>query len=168
MFTIIRPRAGDFFYDDDEFHQMKKDITVCKNLKVDGVVFGILNIDLSVDIKRNKELVEHAKPMCSTFHRAFDETINAEQALEDIISCGFQRILTSGHQATAEKGADEISKLISLAGNRIIIMPGGDVRSSNIDFLLQKTGAKEFHSSARIDMEINESEIVRMKAYISH
>lgn len=149
LHVIIRPRGGDFFYSDDEFEIMKRDIETCKQLKADGVVFGILNADGSIDKKRMKELVALSKPMSVTFHRAFDMTNDPFKALEDIIECGCQRILTSGQCSTATEGAELISKLISIAKGRIIIMPGGGIRSDNVASLISKTNSTEVHSSAK-------------------
>lgn len=149
LFTIIRPRGGDFFYSHEEFEIMKTDIQVCKDLGCDGVVFGILNDDATIDKVRCKILVQLAYPMSVTFHRAFDRVTEPSQALEDVIECGFERILTSGFYSTAMEGADNLKKLIQVADERIIIMPGSGVRSSNIGELAKTTSAIEFHSSAR-------------------
>lgn len=149
LFPIIRPRSGDFFYSDDEFEIMKTDIQVCKELGCDGVVFGILKEDATVDKIRCKILVQLAYPMSVTFHRAFDRVTDYSQALEDVIECGFERILTSGFYPTAIEGAENLKKLIQVADERIIIMPGSGIRSSNIKELMEITNAVEFHSSAR-------------------
>ena len=122
----------------------------CKKLGCDGLVIGILNRDGTVDKERNKQLVELAYPLGVTFHRAFDRTHDALQAMEDIIEIGCERILTSGQKPTALEGADLIAALIKQADGRTIIMPGSGVRSDNIVSLAEKTGAREFHSSARI------------------
>ena len=149
LFPIIRPRGGDFLYSDDEFEIMKTDIQVCKDLGCDGVVFGILNHDATIDITRCKILVQLAYPMSVTFHRAFDRVTNPTQALEDVIACGFERILTSGFYPTAMEGKENLKKLIELADERIIIMPGSGLRSENILEISQKTGSVEFHTSVR-------------------
>ncbi len=149
LFPIIRPRGGDFFYTDEEFEIMKTDIQVCKDLGCDGVVFGLLNEDATIDKPRCKILVKLAYPMSVTFHRAFDRVTEPSQALEDVIECGFERILTSGFHPTAMEGVDNLKKLIQVADERIIIMPGSGVRASNIGELAQTTAAVEFHSSAR-------------------
>jgi len=149
LHVMIRPRSGDFLYSDIEFETMKSDIEQCKVIGVDGVVFGILDSDAGVDKNRCKQLVELAKPMTSSFHRAFDRSKNPLLALEDVIECGFVRILTSGQKPTAIEGVNLILDLIRLADNRIIIMPGGGVREDNILELINKSGALEFHTSAR-------------------
>lgn len=149
LFPIIRPRGGDFLYSDAEFDIMKTDIQICKDLGCDGVVFGLLNNDATVDKIRCKILVQLAYPMCATFHRAFDRVTDPSQALDDVIECGFDRILTSGFYPTAMEGLDNLKKLIQVADERIIIMPGSGVRASNVGELAQALGAVEFHSSAR-------------------
>ncbi len=149
VFPIIRPRGGDFLYGDEEFEVMKKDILLCKQLGFEGAVIGLLNSDGTVDKKRTTTLVELAYPLEITFHRAFDRAINPLQALEDIITCGCQRILTSGQTPSAYNGKKLIKQLIEQADERIIIMPGSGVRSNNIAALAAYTGATELHSSAR-------------------
>ncbi len=146
---IIRPRGGDFLYSNDEFEIMKTDIEFAKKIGIDGVVFGILKTDGSVDVDRTKDLVNLAKPMSVTFHRAFDITNNPYQALEDIIACDCNRLLTSGQKNKAFDGIDLIRDLIEKARNRISIMPGSGINENNIQEIHQKTGAKEFHASLR-------------------
>jgi len=153
LYCMIRPRGGDFLYSDEEIAIMKKDVAVCKELGCDGVVFGLLNADGAVDIKNTAELVRLAYPMGVTFHRAFDRVKDPESALEVIIETGCERILTSGLKPTAPEGAELIARLIKDADDRIIIMPGSGVRSGNIMELAKKTGATEFHSSARMKLD---------------
>lgn len=148
LFVMIRPREGHFLYTEPEFEKMKSQILFCKTEKCDGIVFGILTSENKVDRIRCLELVELAKPMQCTFHRAFDEIENSEQALEEIIECGFTRLLTSGKEKTALEGAKNISELIQKAQGRITIMPGGGIRSATISELMKTTTANEFHSSA--------------------
>ena len=149
LFPIIRPRGGDFLYSDDEFEIMKADVQMCKELGCDGVVIGLLNEDATIDKKRSGMLVNIAYPMSVTFHRAFDRVAEPEKALEDVIETGCERILTSGFHPTVAEGAENLKKMIRLADERIIIMPGSGVRSENIVSLAESTGAAEFHSSAR-------------------
>ena len=155
LYPIIRPRGGDFLFDDDEFEMMKHDISLCKQLGCDGVVIGMLNADGTIDKKRCAKLVELAYPMGVTFHRAFDRCANPFEALEDIIDIGCERILTSGQYPTAMEGSQLINELIRQAETRIIIMPGSGVRSNNILKLKEKTGAEEFHTSARTLVKSN-------------
>lgn len=165
LFVMIRPRGGNFIYSNEEFEEMKEQILLCKEINCNGVVFGMLNERNQVDQKRNSELVQLAKPMQCTFHKAFDETDNALEALEDIIACGFTRILTSGQKPTATEGVELIRQLIEKAKSRIVIIPGGGVRSENISELLEKTGATEIHSAAinKTTLKINSEEIKSMK-----
>jgi copper homeostasis protein len=149
LYPIIRPRGGDFFYTNDEFEIIKTDIKICKDLDCDGVVIGMLNNDATIDKVRCSQLVNLAYPMSVTFHRAFDRVLNMEQAIEDIIEIGCERILTSGLFPTAMEGIENLNKLISFANERIIIMPGSGVRASNIAEIALLTNAVEFHSSAR-------------------
>lgn len=150
LYPIIRPRGGDFLFDTEDFEVMKNDVVLCKQIGCDGIVIGLLNDDGTIDKKRTSKLVELAYPLGVTFHRAFDWAINPQEALEDIIDCGCERILTSGQQPTAIEGALLINELIQQADNRIIIMPGSGIRASNIIDVAQKTNAEEFHTSARI------------------
>lgn len=151
--VIIRPRGGDFLYDDLEHKIMLQDIKNAVNLGADGVVFGCLTADGDIDIKRNKELIEAAGDLSVTFHRAFDMCKDPFVALEKIIELGFDRILTSGQKPKAAEGVSLLKELVIKAGDRIIIMPGSGVNAENIAFLAKETGAKEFHLSARESIE---------------
>lgn len=149
IFTMIRPRGGDFCYSENEFEVMKEDIIFAKNSGSDGVVFGILNPDGTIDIERNSILRELAYPMKVTIHRAFDMTEDSFKALEDIINFGADRILTSGREAKAEAGLELLAELVKKAGDRISIMPGAGVSLENTAKILEATGAKEIHLSAK-------------------
>lgn len=149
LYPIIRPRGGDFLYDDLEFEIMKKDIRLCKQLGCDGVVIGLLTADGKIDLPRTKELVELAWPIGVTFHRAFDMTDDAFQALEDVIETGCERILTSGQRNTAIEGASLIAELVNKAEGRIIIMAGSGVRANNVADLVNTAHAKEYHTTAK-------------------
>jgi len=152
LFPIIRPRGGDFLYSEEEFQVMKRDVQLCKELGCDGVVIGLLNADGAVDKKRTAVLAETAYPLGVTFHRAFDRVANPFEALEDVIACGCERILTSGLKPAAPEGMELLADLVRQSNDRIIIMPGSGIRSTNIKEIAEKTGAKEFHSSARISV----------------
>jgi copper homeostasis protein len=152
VYPIIRPRGGDFFYNDDEFTMMKSDVLLCRELGCDGVVIGLLNLDGSIDKERSKRLVQLAYPMGVTFHRAFDRAIHPFEALEDVIETGCERILTSGQLPTAMEGIQMLNELVRQANDRIIIMPGSGIRASNIETIAKQTGVEEFHSSARISL----------------
>lgn len=149
LYVMIRPRGGDFVYSDSEFEAMRYDVEVCKRAGCDGIVTGLLRPDGTVDAERTQRLVDAAYPMGVTFHRAFDRVPDPFAALETIIATGCERILTSGLMPTAPEGAARIRDLIRAAGQRISIMPGSGIRSSNIARLWEKTGATEYHTSAR-------------------
>ena len=149
LFPIIRPREGDFFYTEEEMSIMRTDIALCLELGCDGISIGVLRSNGKIDTERMKRIVEWAGTMAVTCHRAFDMTPDPFEALEDLISCGCQRILTSGQKAKAVDAIDVLTQLINIAGDRISIMPGGGLRASNIS-LLKTTGASEYHTSARI------------------
>jgi copper homeostasis protein len=149
VFPIIRPRGGDFLYTNNEFNAMRSDVLMARKLDYPGIVLGLLNADGSIDTERTKRLVDLASPMEVTFHRAFDRCKDPFKALEDIIATGCKRILTSGQVPNAADATPLLKKLVEQAGDRIIIMPGSGVRSNNIKEIIQATGAKEIHSSAR-------------------
>lgn len=153
VFVMIRPRGGDFCYSSYEYHAMKRDISQCQKLSVDGVVFGILNPDGTIDKKRCKELIGMARPLKVTCHRAFDMTRDPFEALEDCIEAGFDRILTSGQRARAVEGAELIGELIIKAGGRIAIMPGSGVNEETVKEIVSKTNTTEIHCSAATNVE---------------
>jgi copper homeostasis protein len=149
LYPIIRPRSGNYYYSDDEFEIVKRDILICKELGCDGVSIGVQTVTGEIDIPRFSELVDLAGQMGVTCNRAFDGTPDPLKALEDIVACGCERVLTSGQASAADGDMDLLAKLVQIAGDRIIIMPGAGVRSSNITKLMEKTKAREFHTSAR-------------------
>ena len=151
--VIIRPRGGDFLYSESEIREMVYDIEAAKELGVDGLVFGCLCPDGSVDMKNMRLLMEAAGDTPVTFHRAFDHTSDPFKALEDIIELGCARILTSGCRPTAAEGAPLLAQLVEKAGDRIIIMPGCGVNEGNIAETARLSGAREFHFSAREPVE---------------
>lgn len=153
LHVIIRPRGGDFLYTEGEYNIMKRDIEKCGEIGADGVVIGILRSDGAVDTERTAELVRFAKPMSVTFHRAFDMCSDPVKGLEDILSAGARRILTSGQKNTVPEGASLIRKLVEQAGSRIIIMPGSGLDESNISAMAKATGAVEFHLTGRKTVE---------------
>lgn len=148
IYVMIRPRGGDFYYSSYEFHAMKRDIIQCQKLSVDGIVFGILSEDGRIDKKRCAELIQKARPLRVTCHRAFDITRDPFEALEDCIEVGFDRILTSGRQAQAIKGVSLITELVQRAKGRITIMPGSGVNENTVEQIVEKTNAREIHFSA--------------------
>lgn len=166
--VMIRPRGVDFVYTNAEFEQMKSEIEQFKKINVDGFVFGILNKDNSFDNERNKELVTLASPVPCTFHRAFDVVANVYECLESLIDCGFKTVLTSGQAENVVKGIDVLQALVEKAGGRIVVMPGGGLRSENIEYLDQKVNASFYHSSAIIDSieTVNGVEVRKIKSYL--
>ncbi len=153
LHVMIRPRGGDFCYSDLEFEIMKRDIDLAKNAGADGVVFGLLNEDGSVDRERTGELVALAHPMRVTFHRAFDMTRDPFEALEDLVELGVDRILTSGQENSVLEGLDLITDLVQKAGDRIIVMPGAGVTERNIRKIVEHSGANEIHVYAPANVE---------------
>jgi copper homeostasis protein len=145
MNVIIRPRGGDFCYSRAEFEVMKLDIEVAKRAGADGVVIGILTEDGSVDKARSGELIQLARPMTVTFHRAFDVLRDPYAAMETLIELGVNRILTSGQDISVLEGLDLIADLVRKANQRIIIMPGGGITERNIKRIVELSGAQEFH-----------------------
>ena len=150
IFPMIRPRGGDYYHRPEEIEIIQKDILLCKELGFEGVVIGLLNIDGTIDKDNTARLVEAAYPLDVTFHRAFDRCKDPLEALETIIACGCTRILTSGQQPKAPDGKELIKTLVDQADGRIIIMPGSGINSGNIAMMREFTGAREFHTSARI------------------
>lgn len=149
LHVIIRPRGGDFLYSDLEVERMAADIAVCRDLGVDGVVFGCLKADGTIDVEKNRYLMECSQGMNVTMHRAFDRAADPEQALEQIIALGFNRILTSGQQPKAIQGVDLLARLNRQAAGRIILMAGSGVTEQNIKEIRDVTGLNEFHFSGR-------------------
>lgn len=152
LYPIIRPRAGSYFYDDDEFSIMLRDIEVCKQSGCDGISVGVQRRDGAIDGERLSIIVEAAYPMGVTCNRAFDAAPDPLAALETIIDSGCERILTSGQKSAAPDGVVLIRELIQKANGRISIMPGAGINASNIEMMVRETGATEFHTSGRVKM----------------
>lgn len=149
LYPILRPRSGNYFYDADEYEIIKKDIAVCKEIGCNGISVGSSTITAEIDTEWLKRIVDWASPIGVTCNRAFDATPDPFKALEDIIDCGCERILTSGQKSAAPDAGEILAKLVRQARGRIVIMPGAGVKSSNIARLKKESGAREFHSSAR-------------------
>lgn len=147
--VLIRPRGGDFVYDDAEVKSMLDDIDFCRSAGVNAVVIGALTPEGDIDLSTCRNLVAAARGLHITFHRAFDVCKDPLSALEDIISLGCDRLLTSGQGKTALEGVSLLEKLVLKSASRLTILVGGGVRPSNIEELEKRTGALEFHSSAR-------------------
>lgn len=151
--ALIRPRGGDFLYSDAEVRTMVTDIKIFKQLGIDGVVIGCLTPNGNIDLNACSKLIDAAQDMSVTFHRAFDRCRNPQQALEEIISLGCNRLLTSGQAPTALLGKDTIRDLVKQANGRITIMPGCGVNATNAAEILSYTGASEIHASASTDIK---------------
>lgn len=148
-YVLIRPRAGDFLYNEIEIETMRRDIEACERLGCDGVVIGVLDADGNVAASACRELIHAARGLGVAFHRAFDLARAPARALEEIIALGCERVLTSGQRATAVEGAPLIRALIEQAAGRIVVMPGAGVDADNVAALRRSTGANEFHASAK-------------------
>ena len=147
--VLIRPRQGDFLYDSDEVAVMIRDIIACAQMGVNGVVIGALDPFGNVDVDACRAMVAVAKHhgMSVTFHRAIDRACNIMAALEDVISTGADRVLSSGGKPTSPEGLETLAQMNAAAAGRIIIMPGGGVNTGNIIQILEGTGAQEIHFS---------------------
>jgi len=146
IFAMVRPRGGDFVYSEAEFESMRRDIDTCRELGMDGCVLGLLTEDRRIDVARTRKLVEFARPLPVTLHRAFDECADLEESLEEVVATGAARILTSGGAPTAAEGLAALKELVADAGDRITILPGSGINASNIVEVARETGAREFHS----------------------
>ena len=142
---IIRPRPGDFFYSEAEFEIMRRDIELAKSEGADGVVLGILTQNGNVDVNRTRRLVQLAKPLSVTFHRAFDISANLLEAFEDVCATGADRLLTSGGEQECLQGVDTIAQLVQAARGRITIMAGGRIGIKNAASIIRQTGVSEIH-----------------------
>lgn len=166
IFSMIRPRGGDFVYSAEEFAEMKRAIAAAKESGMNGVVLGMLQKNREIDVERTRELVDLAHSLPVTFHRAFDECTDLPEALEDVIRTGAARILTSGGAASAWEGAETLAKLIAAAGNRIVIVPGAGIHVGNIAEVARRTGAREFHSGLSTELPYSSRDVSRFEAAV--
>ncbi len=148
LHVIIRPRGGDFLFDDDEFAVMEADVEAAKAEGADGVVIGLLRPDATVDEARTRRLIELARPLSVTFHRAFDMAADPCAALETLIGLGVDRVLTSGQEESVLEGLPLIRELIGRAGDRIVIMPGGGITVRNVARIVAEAAPREIHFAA--------------------
>ena len=146
--VIIRPRGGDFLYSQAEFDSMVEDVKALREEGVAGVVIGCLTPDGRIDEARTKALVEAARPMSVTCHRAFDMTADAHEALEALVRCGVDRVLTSGQRDTAVDGIAILKSAVEQAAGRIVIMGCGALDAGNIRTVRDETGLTEMHFAA--------------------
>jgi len=147
--VMVRPRGSDFCYSEVECAVMRRDVLMARQLGANGVVFGILDLNGSVDVRRTAELAQLAAPMAVTFHRAFDCSRDLFVSLAELQEAGVARVLTSGGRKTAAEGAETIARLVTAASGRIVVMAGGGIRSHNVGSLIERTGVREIHSGLR-------------------
>lgn len=152
LYVMIRPRGGDFCYSDEEFETMEQDVLMAKHAGANGIVFGILHEDGEVDVPRTRRLVEIARPLKATFHRAFDMSRDLPRALSNVIATGADRVLTSGGEQKVEDGIPAIMRLMTVANGHITIMAGGGVTQANVRRIIEVTGVREIHASVRAHM----------------
>lgn len=149
VFVMLRPRGGDFLYTGAEFQVMLEDLQLLKENGADGIVFGVLTREGGVDRERCEQIVELARPLPVTFHRAFDMTRSPEECLGVLVELGVERVLTSGGESSALEGVPILRRLVEVGGAQIIVVPGGGITERNLRRILEGTGAREFHCSAR-------------------
>jgi copper homeostasis protein len=164
LHVLIRPRGSDFLYSDLEYDIMRRDIEMCGESGVNGVVLGILNAKGRIDVDRTAKLIQLAHPMTVTFHRAFDMCHDPVKSLDDIIASGASRLLTSGQRNSAIDGAELIGRLVEKSGSRLIVMAGGGITDSNIEQIVRQTKAREYHLTGR---KIIQSEMTFRKEGVS-
>jgi copper homeostasis protein len=146
ILSMVRPRGGDFFYNEAEFEAMQREVDAAKKSGMDGIVLGLLDAEGQVDVERTKQLVEQARPLPVTFHRAFDECADLGGALVDVIETGATRLLTSGGKRTAPEALDLLGELVRIAGDQLIVMPGSGIHAGNVREVVKKTEAREYHA----------------------
>jgi copper homeostasis protein len=149
--VLIRPRPGDFLPTEAEFAAMSHDIKTAKNSGASGVVLGLLLADGTIDRQRTANLVELARPMSVTFHKAFDLVRDLEQALDTLIALRVDRLLTSGSRPSAMQGAEILKRLVDRANGRIVILAGGRIRPGDVEVLLSRTGVCEIHLGSAVE-----------------
>lgn len=147
--VMIRPRVGDFLYGNDELRAIEKEINFCKDVGIDGIVIGLLTEARTVDIDNLQRMISVARPMSVTFHRAFDICADLYQALDDLMLCGVDRVLTSGGRSTAMEGKEVIGKLVRQADSKMKILAGGGISEANVLHLLESSGVEEVHLSGK-------------------
>jgi copper homeostasis protein len=146
LHVLIRPRGGDFCYGADDYAVMVEDVRTARRLGADGVVLGLLHPDGRVDFERTRSLVELARPLPVTFHRAFDLAADLPRALEEVIATGAARLLTSGGEPSALAGAGKLAELVRAAGDRLVVMAGGGIRAGSARAVVEQTGVREVHA----------------------
>lgn len=150
LHVLVRPRGGDFCYSEREVEVMRKDVETIGELGAEGVVLGALLADGSVDCRLTRDLVERARPMSVTFHRAFDRSRNATEALEQLLELGVDRVLTSGQAPSALEGLERLTELVDVAGERLTILVGGGVSARTARAIVDGSGAREIHAGSSV------------------
>ena len=145
LHVLIRPRGGDFLYSGDEIATMLRDIATARRLGVEGVVLGGLDAAGQVDQELTRRLLDAARPMAVTFHRAFDQVRDPMEALDVLVALGVERVLTSGQSETAEAGIALLARLVRRAGSALGVLPGGGIRAHNAVRIVTATGVGEIH-----------------------
>jgi copper homeostasis protein len=152
--VLIRPRAGDFVFSPAEHTAMRRDIQAARDTGCDGVALGVLTPEGDIDTERMRALIEEARPLQVTFHRAFDRTRDWEQAFGELLELGVDRVLTSGQQRDAEAGAAMLTELVRRAGSRLVVVPAGAIRLSNARNIIETTGARALHVGSAVSQTI--------------
>lgn len=152
LFVMIRPSGGDFLYTPEEFETMEQDVLMAKRLGANGVVFGMLHEDGEIDKPRTRRLVDIARPLKATFHRAFDMSRDLHSSLAELVEAGVDRVLTSGGEQKAEDGIANIAKLVKTANGKLQIMAGSGITETNVHHIIEQTGVREIHASARVHL----------------
>ncbi len=153
LIAMLRPRAGGFCYDRDEFAAMLRDAELLLDRGVAGLAFGVLTRDGRIDAPRCRELVALVGAAQTVFHRAFDFAPDQDAALEELLAVGVTRVLTSGGQATAMAGSDQIRRLVDRAADCLEILPGGGIRADHAAALLAATGCRQLHIGAAVGVD---------------
>jgi copper homeostasis protein len=146
VFVMIRPRGGDFVYDRDEVAAMEADIATARAAGARGVVFGATRPDATIDVDVMRRLIDGARPLPVTCHKAIDATCDPLEALDALLALGVDRVLTSGGADTAAAGAATIARMVARAGDALVVLAGGGVRAHNVAALVRATGVREVHA----------------------
>lgn len=163
VFVLIRPRSGNFTYSKDELEIMEHDILQCKTLGCSGIVSGVLHKDNTIDVERTRTLIELAKPLPFTFHRAFDWVENPQQAIGQLIEMGAERVLTSGQETSAFKGITLLNKLKTASKDKLTILPGGGINADNAK-AFKDARFSEIHCSASTKIQVIETPKISMNS----
>ncbi len=149
---LIRPRGGDFAYDSDELAVMLDDIAAARDLKAAGIVLGALRADGTIDVATTARLIDRARPLFVTFHRAFDLVTDPHEALDDLLRLGVDLVLTSGGPGPARENLTRLRYLVDRAAGRIAVMAGGSISENDVPALLDSTGVEEIHFGSSVTL----------------